>query len=95
MRMRTFLTLVATLLLGGASLATATARTPEASPVASPAGGGWAVTDMRQIAVDGAPVALSPDGQWLAGTTDDGNAVCAGRVKSLTEKLIEACARFS
>ncbi len=83
MRLRKILTVVAMLLLGSTTLATATAQTPTASPVASPVAGGWQVTDVREIAVEGEPVALSPDGRWLAGTTYGGEAVCAWDVETL------------
>ena len=65
---RTFLLV---LLLVGA-IAPRAAAPPEASPVASPTGPerAWQVIETREIAVDGDPVTLSPDGQWLAGTAD-------------------------
>lgn len=89
MRFRIVPTLVATLFLSGALLASASAQTPAASPVASLAGGGWQVTDVRQIAVDGEPLVLSPDGQWLAGTAEadtdeEATQVCAWAVETLT-----------
>ncbi len=64
---------------------TASAQTPVASPVA----GGWQVSDVREISVDGEPIALSPDGKWLAGIaeadTDEGaTQVCAWDVETLT-----------
>lgn len=62
---------------------------PEATPVVSAAG--WQVTNVREIEVDGEAFALSPDGQWLAGTADDGNAVCAWDV----ERLAPTCAEVS
>ncbi len=89
MRLRSILALVMMLALGGATIATTTAQTPVAPPVASPVAGGWQVTETREIAVDGQPVVLSPDGKWLAGTTDDGNAVCAWDVETLDPTCAE------
>ncbi|MBA2277163.1 MAG: PD40 domain-containing protein [Chloroflexia bacterium] len=57
----------------------------EASPAATPAGddaAGWRVVEERAIAVDGEPVALSPDGQWLAGLGPE-REFCVWEVESL------------
>lgn len=58
----------------------------ESSPVPAPAishrGGGWQVVDQRPIEVDGQPVALSPDGQWIAGIGNAG-AFCVWEVETL------------
>ena len=48
----------------------ATPATNEATPIAT-APSGWEIVDIREIDVDGMPVALSPDGQWIAGTGPD------------------------
>jgi len=84
---RTFLLV---LLLVGA-IAPRAAAPPEASPVASPTGPerAWQVIETREIAVDGDPVELSPDGRWLAGTADEGNSVCAWGVETLTPTCAE------
>ncbi len=82
--MRRFISLTALLLMLALPPLVA-AQTPVASPVA----GGWQVTDAREISVDGEPIALSPDGQWLAGiaeadTAEDATQVCAWDVETLT-----------
>lgn len=43
----------------------------------------WHVTSERELAIDGQPVALSPDGRWIAGIGPDGGSICAWRVSSL------------
>lgn len=60
--------------------------TPEASPVASAAG--WHVTEQVDLEVDGQPVALSPDGRWIAGTGPEGVGVCVWDVASLTPTCV-------
>src|SRR5690625_4427739 len=52
----------------------APAQTPEAETELpfSP----WRVTDSREIDVDGQPIALSPDGRWIAGIGPDGGSIC-------------------
>jgi len=50
--------------------AVAQEASPTASPAASPVGdgeGGWRVAGERRLELDGEPVALSPDGRWVAG----------------------------
>ena len=81
MRLRLLASLMLSMFLSGITVPMAAAQTPAASPV----GSGWQVTDVRQIDVDGEPIVLSPDGQWLAGTTDDGDAVCAWDVETLAQ----------
>lgn len=51
----------------------------EASPAAT---GGWHLVDSRPIEVDGEPVTLSPDGQWIAGIGPDGE-LCVWDVANL------------
>jgi hypothetical protein len=43
---------------------------------------GWRVIYVARINVEGSPVALSPDGAWMAGTTDD-DQVCIWAVADL------------
>jgi hypothetical protein len=85
MRFKTTLALIAMLLLGGATLATATAQTPAASPVA-PGG----TLDVRPLDVEGDRMsfALSPDGQWLAGVGPD-QAPCFWDVETLTPQCAD------
>lgn len=82
MRIRTFLTLTTMLFLSGAMTSSASAQTPSASAVASPAAGEWRVTDVREVAIDGSPVALSPDGRWIAGIGPEGVDICAWNVET-------------
>lgn len=69
--MRRFMTVTGLffLMFGSIGLAGA-AQTPQATPATDTvvAGDGWQITDVQQIQVEGDPVALSPDGQWIAGT---------------------------
>jgi Tol biopolymer transport system component len=59
---------------------------PEASPSASPevteGGAGWRVVDTRRLAVDGEPVALAPDGQWVAGLSSE-REFCVWEIETL------------
>ncbi len=71
------LSMLLAMLIG--SVTAASAQTPIASPVA----GGWQVSDVREISVDGEPIALSPDSRWIAGTGPDGMGVCVWDVASL------------
>jgi len=62
--------LIPFLLVGGVLPVAAQDASPAASPAASPVGdgeAGWRVADERRLELDGEPVALSPDGQWVAG----------------------------
>lgn len=90
--MNRLVTLVGVLLLmlGMFPMHIAIALTPEATPSASPVAGDsdWQVTDAREIEVDGKPLALSPDGQWLAGVGPGGDSICVWDV----EILIPTCA---
>lgn len=71
------------LLISVLAAAISFAQTPDASPVSD--GTAWNVTDVQEIKVDGNPIALSPDGQWLAGTRGaDNDEVCAWDVETLT-----------
>lgn len=69
----TMLMLLVTTVTGvGARLPTAAQEaSPAASPAASPVGldgeAGWRVAEEQPLEVDGEPLALSTDGQWLAG----------------------------
>jgi Tol biopolymer transport system component len=60
-------------------------QTPTATPAASPVvvQSGWRVAETREINVDGEPLALSPDGQWLAGLGAEGDSICVWDVDSL------------
>lgn len=53
--------------------------TPEATPEAT---GAWELIDQRDLAIDGELVALSPDGQWIAGIGPDGNRLCVWSIES-------------
>lgn len=71
---------------------TTLAQTPEANPVATPLASEspWAITETRDIEVDGEPYVLSPDGRWLAGIRWEGsNEVCAWNVANLTSTCVE------
>lgn len=59
----------------------AAAQTPEATPDAPFAP--WHVRDVRELEIDGEPVALSPDGRWIAGIGLDGGSVCVWDVETL------------
>lgn len=62
--------LIPFLLLGAGLPGAAQEASPAASPAASPVGDGedgWRVADERRLALVGEPVALSPDGRWVAG----------------------------
>lgn len=82
--MRRCIPLISLLFVFAVLPALAAAQPLGASPAASPVAGGWHVTDTRDIAVEGKPLVLSPDGKWLAGMADDGNSVCAWDVATLT-----------
>lgn len=43
----------------------------------------WEVTDQRQLHIDGTPIALSPDGAWIAGLDPDKETFCVWDVKTL------------
>jgi hypothetical protein len=58
--------------------------TPPASPVEA---AGWSVTSARPVDLDGTPVALSPDGAWLAGI-GPGQQLCIWSVATLE---VDAC----
>ncbi len=76
------------LLLPGVALAQTPAASPGTMPVSdAPA---WEVTDVRDIEVDGEPIALSPDGQWLAGIGPGENEICAWDIDTLTPTCAEA-----
>lgn len=53
-------------------------ETPEPPPFPT-----WRVTDIDELAIDGQPVALSPDGRWIAGIGPDGGSICAWRLATL------------
>lgn len=92
MRRTNFLAMLALALITVFTPATADAQTPEATPGASvgAAGDNWQVTDVREITVDGEPFALSPDGQWLAGTRgEDHDEVCAWDIETLAPSCAE------
>ncbi len=57
------------------------AQTPEATE--APPFLPWSVTDVRSFEVDGTPVALSPDGRWIAGTGPGETSICAWSVETL------------
>lgn len=59
----------------------------EATPVAT-AAPGWEIADIREIEVDGMPVALSPDGQWIAGTGPDWE-LCVWEIETLNPVCAE------
>lgn len=69
------------ILLGMVCPVTLLAQTPEATPV--PSKTAWQVTGVRNIEVAGEPIALSPDGQWLAGVGEDDQEVCAWDAETL------------
>jgi hypothetical protein len=57
------------------------AQTPEATE--TPPFLPWSVTDQRSFEVDGTPIALSPDGRWIAGLGPDETSICAWDVATL------------
>lgn len=61
------------------------AATPAATPLASPAASGTdvlSVDEARAVAVEGQPIAISPDGKWLAGPGPD-RGFCLWEVATL------------
>jgi hypothetical protein len=81
---RAVITIVLCLLVAAAMpLVPAGAQTPEPGPEAPPPFPTWHVTSSREVALDGQPVALSPDGRWIAGIGPDGDSVCAWAVATL------------
>lgn len=68
----------------------ANAQTPDASPVATPvtSADSWQATERREIEVDGKPVALSPDGRWIAGTGPNDAGICVWEVESLSSTCV-------
>ena len=58
-----------------------------AADASAPNAPAWEIVDIAPVDVDGSPVSLSPDGEWLAGMLDD--QVCVWRLADLTET--EAC----
>lgn len=69
------------LLLVALASAGLAAQTPESTPQAPFAP--WRVEGVREFEVDGDPVAMSPDGQWIAGIGADGGSVCVWDVETL------------
>ncbi len=55
--------------------------TPEATPIA-PDSGTWELVDQRDLGIDGELVALSPDGQHIAGIGPDLNRFCVWNVET-------------
>ncbi len=43
----------------------------------------WVVSDQRVLEVDGTPVALCPNGAWIAGPASDGERFCVWDVETL------------
>lgn len=70
---------------GGGSLSAIAQE--EATPAASPVvpGDGWRVAEVRAFEIDGRPVALSPDGHWMAGRGPD-NGFCVWEVETLASR---------
>jgi hypothetical protein len=64
-------------------IAPAAAQTPAPEPTEAPPFAPWHITDSRELAIDGQPVALSPDGRWIAGIGPDGGSICAWELTSL------------
>lgn len=74
-------TVLVALVMALGSVWSVVAQTPEATPRAPFAP--WQVTDTRELEVDGDPVALSPDGNWIAGIGPDGGSICVWEVETL------------
>jgi hypothetical protein len=66
-----------------AAPAAAQTPVPESEPAEPPPFPAWHVTDVDELAIDGQPVALSPDGRWVAGIGPDGGSICAWRLATL------------
>jgi hypothetical protein len=75
--MRRLVTTILLCLLVLSPAAIAAAQTPEASPTPEPPFPPWRVAESREFDVDGEPVALSPDGDWIAGIGPYGRSICA------------------
>jgi Tol biopolymer transport system component len=65
----------------------ATSPAGEATPVAA-ASVTWEIVETREIEVEGMPVALSPDGQWIAGTGRDWE-LCVWEIETLEPTCAE------
>ncbi|HYH11331.1 MAG TPA: hypothetical protein VD789_03160 [Thermomicrobiales bacterium] len=74
-------TALVSLVMALASVWSASAQTPEATPDAPFAA--WTVEEVRAFEVDGDLVALSPDGRWIAGIGADGGSICVWDTESL------------
>lgn len=83
--MKRLATFVGVLLLMPGMVPMVAAQTPEATPGASPvaADSEWRITTTREIDVDGEPLILSPDGQWLAGIGPEDDSICVWDVETL------------
>jgi hypothetical protein len=66
-----------------AAPAAAQTPAPKTEPDEPPPFPTWRVTDIDELAIDGQPVALSPDGRWVAGIGPDGRSICAWRLATL------------
>ncbi len=65
----------------------ASAQTPEATPVGS--GSEWRIADINRLVTDGQLVAISPDGQWIAGVSPS-RQFCIWDVATLTPTCVDA-----
>ncbi len=72
--------LVLAILVAPAAAQTPVAETEPAEPQPFPM---WRITDVDELAIEGQPVALSPDGRWIAGIGPDGGSICAWRISTL------------
>ncbi|MBA2277162.1 MAG: hypothetical protein H0W06_05305 [Chloroflexia bacterium] len=82
-RLTVILGLMVLVVAGGAFPTAAQDASPPVSPVERAEGGealGWRVTEVRTLAGYGAPVTISPDGQWIAGVAT-GGAFCVWPVE--------------
>lgn len=67
------------MLLGASAPAMAQQARPHGAPIDA---SGWRVADERELEIEGEPISLSPDGQWIAGRGPD-REFCVWKVETL------------
>lgn len=81
-RIASTLAAIALLLLSNASALAAPRGGTPGSPGTAVSSTSWRVTGQQQLALDGTPVTLSPDGQWIAGIGAE-SQLCVWEVTTL------------